>query len=391
MRPKTVLFNCNIVTEFEVLTHKAIILSNNLIENIIDEKDALYYEAEFIDCNGGYVLPGLIDIHSDVIEKIIVPRKSVIFDNLIALNEIDRELMLQGITTIYHSISIAETSVCNNTRTLKLDNMFKLCELINNQNKNLLINHKFHARLELNSLNAFDYIYTKLKKGLINELSFMDHTPGQGQYKNFDVFKEIIQQQYGTVSEKQKQKIIDICINKEKLDSRKIGELIFMANEIEIPLAYHDVDSKEQIDWMLNNNIKICEFPLTQDIAKYASEMGLYVIVGAPNIILGHSHYNNVKAIELLLEGFANIICSDYFSPSLLLAIFILHKKYDVPLYEATKFATLYPAKAVNIENKYGSIDVGKTADLIVVNTCERIPKVSKAFIDGKLKLEVNF
>ena len=390
IKEKLVLLNCKIVTENEVLENKAIVISNGDIENIIDEKLAKRHGDVLINCNGDYILPGLIDIHSDVIEKLIVPRKGVIFDNLIALNEIDRELMAQGITTIYHSISIAESTVCNNKRTLKLDNMFNLCDQINDYNKDLLINHKFHARFELNSINAFEPLYVALCNGRISELSFMDHTPGQGQYRNINVFKKVIQQQYGMVSEKRKLEIIETCLSKPKLATDKMNALIKKANELGIPMAYHDVDSTEQVEWMRNNNIKICEFPLSAAIAQYAFENNLYTIVGAPNIVLGHSHYNNVGASSLILKGFANIICSDYFSPSLLLSLFKLHKDFGLPLHEVIKLASLNPAKAVNIDDKYGSIKMGKKADLIIVNINNSIPNISKVIIDGKIKLEVS-
>lgn len=389
IKEKLVLLNCKIVTENEVLENKAIIISNGYIENIIDEKFAKNNGDILINCNGDYIMPGLIDIHSDVIEKLIVPRKGVIFDNLFALNEIDRELMAQGITTIYHSISIAESTVCNNKRTLKLDNMFNLCEQINDYSENLLINHKFHARFELNSINAFEPLYAALCNGKISELSFMDHTPGQGQYKNINVFKKVIQQQYGIVSEERTLEIIETCLSKPKLDTDKMDALIKKSNELGIPMAYHDVDSAEQVEWMCNNNIKICEFPLSEAIAQYAFENNLYTIVGAPNIILGHSHYNNVGAASLVIKGFANIICSDYLSPSLLLSLFKLHKDFGLPLHEVIKLASLNPAKAVNIDNKYGSIKMGKKADLIVVNVNNSIPNVSKVIINGKIKLEV--
>lgn len=389
-RKKLVLFNCRIVTENEVITNHAIVISNNIIEDIIDERFSQSYNANLINCNGDYIFPGLIDIHSDVIEKTIVPRKSVIFDSEIALKEIDRELMMQGITTIYHSISIAESTICNNKRTLQLDDMFKLCELIKEHSDDLLINHKFHARYELNSISAFDYINNALSSGKIHELSFMDHTPGQGQYKNIDVFKKVITQQYGSVSDKRKNEIINICKNKPKLDSTRINELIHKANKLSIPMAYHDVDSEDQINWMLKNGIKICEFPLSSKIAKYASNKGMYSIVGAPNIFLGRSHYNNANAISLLLNKTANIICSDYFSPSLLLSIFKLKNNYSISLPEAIKYATLNPAKAVNISDNYGSIKVGKIADLIIVNDNDLFPKITKVIINGKLKLEIN-
>lgn len=386
---KQIFFNCKIVTENDVLLNHAIIVSNDSIENIVSEEIISSFNANFVNCNGDYILPGLIDIHSDVIEKIIVPRKSVLFNNRIALNEIDRQSMLQGITTIYHSISIAESTICNNKRTLKLDNMFDLCNLIDKHKMDLSINHKFHARYELNSINAFDYTFNALCEGKIHELSFMDHTPGQGQYKDLNVFKKVIQQQYGLVSEERKKEIINICQSKPKLESDKLNNLIQKANELKVPMAYHDVDSVEQVSWMLDNNIKICEFPLNNDIAMYASKKHMFSIVGAPNILLGHSHYNNANATTLLLNGNANVICSDYFSPSLLLSIFKLNNEYGIPLPYAVNFATLNPAKAVNISDNYGSIAVGKKADFIIVHYSNSIPKVTKVIVSGKLKLDM--
>lgn len=387
---RVILIHCNIVTEQSVLLNHALIIENRVIKAIIEENQVSSYDADLIDCKGCYVLPGFIDIHCDVIEKIIVPRKGVVFDSLIALNEIDRELLMQGITTIYHSISIAETTVCNNRRTLQLKDIFDLCELIYKHNKDLIINHKFHARFEMNSIHAFDSVFTALCNNRINELSFMDHTPGQGQYKNIDVFKRVIQQQYGMISDKKQNEIIDVCTQKPKLAPNKLQKLIHKAVELKVPLAYHDVNSTEQIDWMMENQISICEFPLTSEIAEYATSQGLCTIMGAPNIVLGRSHYNNANAALLLLNHWANTICSDYFSPSLLLAVFALSDNYKIPLYDSVKFATLNPAKAVHIEDKYGSIEVGKVADLIVVNHCKPFPKIMKTLIAGEVKLEVN-
>lgn len=109
-------------------------------------------------------------------------------------------------------------------------------------------------------------------------------------------------------------------------------------------------------------------------------------MVGAPNILLNGSHNNNASATELLEHGYANIICSDYYSPSLLTSVFLLPKITHISLPEAVNFATLNPARAVKIDEKYGSIMPGKNADLIVVNNDKDIPRVTLVFIDGTIQ-----
>lgn len=338
-------------------------------------------------------MPGLIDIHSDSIEKVIVPRKGIKFDLTTALFEMDRQLAHQGITTIYHSLSMARTTVCNNVRTIRPEDIFKLCDLLAKQNgcpNSLLVNHRIHIRLELNTTDVYDKIIEYINNGLIHELSFMDHSPGQGQYKKIATFKKVIEQQYGKIPRIQQNEIIKICLRKEKLDNYKLENLINLSNKMNIPIAYHDVESTEQVDWMANKGIQICEFPLSSKIARYAIDNGLHCVVGAPNVIMGKSHYNNASATELLSQGRANILCSDYFTPLLLHAVFKLNRELDVPLYKAVSFASINPAIAMKISPKYGSIAKGKCADIIIMDAREIIPKVDITIVNGAIKSLIN-
>lgn len=376
-----------IITENAVLNNYSIVIKNEKILQIVKSCDVLSTneDGKIIDCTGLYILPGLIDIHSDTIEKILVPRKGVKFDSEFAIFEVDKQLAQQGITTIFHSISIAETSICDNNRTLKINDMFHLCDLIYDLGRDLLIKHRFHARLELNTTSAYDHIVYNIQSRKIHELSFMDHTPGQGQYRDYRMFEKVINQQYGELSCSQRQEIIKKCRNKPKLDLSKIESLIHIANGSKIPLAYHDVETEEQVDWMISNNFKICEFPLSDHVARHAIKSGLYCVVGAPNVILGHSHYNNVSATELLLNNTANILCSDYFSATLLPSLFKLHQIYNLSLVESVRFASLYPAQALGISDEIGSIKVNKCADIIVVDFSHNIPRVVMTLVNGNI------
>lgn len=384
----TILYNGYIVTPTQVLSGYSIIIEEEKISDIIsNEQVEKNLHNRFYDCTGKYILPGIIDIHSDVIEKVLVPRKGIVFDNAIALNEIDRQLICQGITSIYHSMSIAETTICDRYRTLNVGVNFQLCDYIYQNIHKYSAHHYFHARFELNSVNAYGGLLERIQNGKISELSFMDHTPGQGQYKDLDTFRKVIQQQYGKVSTQKSNEIIQKCQKKDKLDSQLLDELISAAHENNITMAYHDVEFIDQLKWMMANGLMICEFPLNRTVASDAIKNNMFVVVGAPNIVLGGSHNNNISALELLKNDLANIICSDYYSPSILYAIFKLYKEYDFPLYQAVNYATINPARAMKIDKDFGSITKGKYADIIVVDAAENIPRVNLCFIKGKQHL----
>ena len=354
----TTLINGKIITEDTILENSVLRIKSGYIDKIVDCNENIEY-GEVIDCAGKFIMPGLIDIHSDVVENIIVPRKGIVFNNYTALSEVDKELASQGITTMYHSISIANSTICNRKRTL--------------------------------SVKAYSPILERLKSGVIHELSLMNHTPGQGQYSSLEVFKVEIRKQYGDISPKKVNEIICECQNKPLLSQCQIQNLLKTAQKNNIPIAFHDVEQESQLKFMKENGIRICEFPLNFDIAKKAHEQGFYNLVGAPNIMKNGSHNKNVSALDLIKAGYAHIICSDYYTPALLQSIYTIAQKTNIPLYEAVKYSTLNPAIALGIQDEYGSIVIGKRADIIIVSNDEIMPKVYKVLVNGKVKIELNY
>lgn len=390
-RKKTILTNGFVVTPSKILQGHAVLVDDKYIEAIIPQEKvvAVGNDVTCINCSGRYILPGLIDIHSDMIENIIVPRKGITFDYGMALFEADRQCISHGVTTIYHSISIANSTICNRERTLSVPQMLQIGDAIHDLDPELLVRHRFHARLELNTIEAYDDIIKRLQRHGIHELSLMNHTPGQGQYASLNTFKTEIKKQYGEVSDKRMNEIILECQEKPLLSSWQIGRLLECAYEQGVPVACHDVETEEQLKFMKKYGIQISEFPISPAIAAKASTMGFYNIVGAPNIIKKGSHNRNASAADLLKERYANIICSDYYSPALLSSVFSLPTFTDIPLSEAVRFVTEYPAKAVQIDSEYGAILPGKKADLIVVDNSRSSPSTVCVLVDGKKKYEV--
>jgi alpha-D-ribose 1-methylphosphonate 5-triphosphate diphosphatase len=381
-----------IITEEEVLMDHVLVIEGEKIKAVVPKK-SIHFDNSIctVNCKGRYILPGLIDIHSDIIENIIVPRKGIIFDFDLALQEVDRQLITQGITTIYHSISIANSTICNRDRTLSVNEMLKIGDKICNRASDLLIHNRFHARLELNTLEAFDGICMRLKQKKIHELSLMNHAPGQGQYTDITNFKREIRNQYGDISDNEMDRIVLECQQKNILEPAQIDVLLNLARANDIPVAFHDIGTVEQIDFMIQNRINICEFPLSSQIAAEAAKRGLFNIVGAPNILKSRSQNNNASATELLKNGVAQIICSDYYSPAMLPSVFALSHTETITLPKAVSYATIYPARAIDINDKYGSIAPGKQADIIIVEIANNLPRVTTVFIDGKKKLEIQY
>lgn len=283
------LINGIIITPKELIRDSAVIIKDTTITDIIPNKQ-LSHDVVKYDCKNRFIMPDLIDTHCDCIETQIVPRKGIIFDFESALMQFDKQLLGNGITTMYHSISIANSTIVNKRRTLSVELQLKIGEMIHSIKDFLIIAHKFHARLEMNTVEAVDTIMRLINDKCIDELSFMDHTPGQGQYRNLSMFKVEIEKQYGLLNETKKQQIISQCSSKNKISKKQKMSLIEQCHSNHIPLAYHDVNSIELTNWMGEHGFKICEFPITQEAAIQSNKLNIFNIVGAPNILHGQSH-----------------------------------------------------------------------------------------------------
>lgn len=341
---------------------------------------------EVIDAQGGYVTPGMIDIHSDYIEHMTAPRPTSLIDFQISLRETERELITHGITTMYHSLSIFKSVDYKYRPIREPDNVRKLIDLIDRTHHSKhLIRHRFHARFEIDNLDQIDNLKSYIKEEKVHLVSFMDHTPGQGQYRDLEVYKTTVRG-YDHISDDNIAVLIANHQTKEKMTVDAIREIAEMARNRSIAIASHDDDSLEKLDLVQSLGTAISEFPITLDIARRAKEKGLFTVAGAPNVILGGSHSGNLSAAEAVHDGCIDILCSDYYPAAMLHAVFQLAST-PADLAEMFKLVTLHPAQAVNIDSEYGSVTEGKKADLLIIEQLkpDDFPVVTGVIVDGKL------
>src|ERR1700690_153174 len=372
-----IIENARIVTSAGTLDGGSLKVEAGTISKIME--GAIKSGGRRIDAAGRYLIPGFIDLHSDAIEKEIEPRPNTFFPKDVAIFELDKKLSACGVTTIYHSLSFAEGEIgvrSNGMATEIIKEDDRLAPKMGGKTRT-------HARFEITDIGAVPYLEELLNGGQIHLLSFMDHTPGQGQYKDAASFKNYFGRVYKK-SDEELNRMIDRKLTAKKHTRSCVQDVIDLCTSLSIPMASHDDDTAERIRWLREKRIGISEFPVNQEALKAAKEMDIFTCLGAPNILRGNSQIGNLSARDALSEGYGDILCSDYSPMTILHALFAIVTNGIRPIHEAVNLVSLNPAKAVGIAGETGSIQEGKEADFTIVETGDGIPRILRTYVSGK-------
>ncbi|MFJ7729071.1 phosphonate metabolism protein PhnM [Neobacillus sp. NPDC097160] len=385
--------NGKIVTEAAILEGFDLLIKEDRIEQIAFRGEIPVEETmEVIDAAGGFISPGFIDLHSDYIENMAAPRPTSLMNFHLSLREAEKELIAHGITTMFHSLSLFKFTEYAYKPIREPENVRKFIDLIEQSHTNShLVRHRFHARFEIDNVDEVDNLKSYIAEKKVHLISFMDHTPGQGQYRDLEVYRHTVKG-YNDISDAEIDRIITKHLTKEKVAIEAMQEIAQAAAENHIAIASHDDDSLEKLELVKSLGAQISEFPITMEIAKKAKEQGMYTVAGAPNVLLGGSHSGNLSAAEAIREKAIDILCSDYYPAAMLHSIFELHQIYDLDLAQMFKLVTINPAKAVNLDHEIGSIKEGKKADLLIIEKIQPdFPVITAVMVDGKLIQKTNY
>jgi len=394
---RVLITNACVVTPSRVYENHEVIVANAKIERIQEVGAGCCFLAdenvEVHDLDGAFLMPGIIDIHSDAIETILQPRPTSVMDLDIAFLEQEKQLLNQGITTMYHSLSLMQEGALRDKEARKPQLMNRIVEKISEHNRRRhLIRHKFHCRFDIRNIAGFETLMNYIADDRVHLLSFNDHTPGQGQYRDLDRYRKTMKKYYPTYSDND----IDVMIEKKMaypaIGPEKVSRIAEFARIKGIPIASHDDDSEDKLAYVQDElSVEISEFPVELAVARKAKQRGMLTVAGAPNVLLGRSQSGNVSATEAILDGCCDILCSDYFPPSMLHAVFKLNREHNIPLADAINLVTFNPARALGIEKEFGQIAPGCQADLVAVDTAEGYPVITRVFIDGILVSALNY
>lgn len=324
-----------------------------------------------IDARGGFVMPGVIDLHNDNLEHEINPRAKANLPIHFALGSMERRLAASGVTTEFHSMSFQNQekkgrSILGAAEKAAFVQKFEDDPMHG-------VRHHIQHRLDVRTEDSVEMALPTLLNAKFPFASLNDHTPGQGQYRDVERLIRMAHEQaesrngQKTDPEWYRERMLKAMEDTETVPRfyQKVGELMATS---ELKLATHDDDTVEKVEEQLSLGASIAEFPVTFEAAEFARQHGLDIIVGAPNIVRGGSQSGNLNAKELIERGLADIIVADYHSPSLLPAAWTLANDGLLDLPAAVRMLTLNPARALNMHDR-GSIEVGMLGDLCIVHT----------------------
>lgn len=334
------------------------------------------------DGQGDYLLPGLIELHTDNLEQCISPRPKVRWPLEAAVMYHDRELISAGVTTVCDAIAVGDVT----PTSLRLTEFGPMIDAITQarQNQRLAADHRLHLRCELAYEHVCDVTEEFIDHPLLSLVSLMDHTPGQRQFAKLDSYRDYYMGKHG-ISEAEIDGFIQSRIEAQQqyVQQNRQG-LVALMQPKGIALASHDDATVEHVEAALQDGAVIAEFPTTLDAAKASHQHGLQVLMGTPNLVLGGSHSGNVSALELIEHDLVDIFSSDYVPQSLLQAMFLIVSYTQKPLHEAAKLFTINSAKAIGLDGDRGSLEPGKRADLITAHDDGGIPRLTSVVRLGR-------
>jgi alpha-D-ribose 1-methylphosphonate 5-triphosphate diphosphatase len=334
-----------------------------------------------LDFDGDYLLPGLVELHTDNLERQFQPRPKVRWPAQAAMLAHDRQIAAAGITTVCDGVCVGIYGGKRERVEFLTTSLEALHEA--QANRSLIAEHFLHLRCEVSDPHVVEMFEPLLEEPHLKLVSLMDHTPGQRQWHDIDKYRTFHRGRT-EASEEEFQALIERRIEEQKIyadQHRK--QLLALVRGRPIALASHDDTTAAHVGEAAADGITISEFPTTHVAAEAARARGLGVVMGAPNLVLGGSHSGNVSAQRLAEHGLLDALSSDYVPVSLLHGAFQLHRVLDMPLPQAIAPVSRNPAAMIALDDR-GAIAPGLRADLVRARLVGETPSVVAVWREGE-------
>lgn len=370
-----------------VFTNARIVLADEIVEGSILVRDGLIAAVDpgasriGEDMGGDYLMPGLIELHTDHLEGHYSPRPGVRWNAIAAVQAHDAQVATSGITTVFDCLRMGS----DEDGGFDPQEMRDLADAIATaQNEDRLrSDHYIHLRCEVSAPDVLDAFDRFRGDDRVRLASLMDHAPGQRQFQTMDQYTLYYKTKRGLTDDQ-----FAVFVSRRQEQSarysaphrRVIGQY---CREVGVTLASHDDATLDHVNEAVRDGVRLAEFPTSVEAARASHEAGLSVLMGAPNIVRGGSHSGNIAARDLAEAGILDVLSSDYVPSSLIFAAFQLADEVEtISLPQAMSLITEKPARTVGLNDR-GLIETGRRADLIRVRREEGAPVVRSVWRAG--------
>ncbi|HKW94137.1 MAG TPA: alpha-D-ribose 1-methylphosphonate 5-triphosphate diphosphatase, partial [Methylomirabilota bacterium] len=353
----------SLFTNARVVTPDEVFLGSVLVEDgsIAAVEAGTRSNVAGIDLEGDYLVPGVVELHTDVLERHAIPRPGVQWPELPAVLAYDSQLVGAGITTVLDSLAIGYL-VDTGQRPRDPRPLVEAIRAARGMGL-LRADHYLHMRCEVSTALVVQDFVPFADDPLVRLVSLMDHAPGQRQFVSVEKYREYNQGRYGLTDAQ-----LDALVQRRLEERARYADdhraaITALCRKHGLPVASHDDATTAHVDEAVQAGAAIAEFPTTLEAAQAAHEYGLAVLAGAPNLVRGQSHSGNVPAAELAARGWLDVLSSDYVPASVLHGAFLLHLRHGLTLPRAIGTVSATPARRVGLDD-CGAIAPGKRADL---------------------------
>jgi alpha-D-ribose 1-methylphosphonate 5-triphosphate diphosphatase len=374
----TILTNARLILEDEVVTG-TIAFDESGIRSVDQGRSSL---PAAIDVQGDYVAPGLVEMHTDNMEKHFMPRPKVFWPNGLAAALVhDAQMAAAGVTTVYDAICAGTPFSAKDYRKDIFSDVMDALRLGTAENV-FRIDHRIHMRCELTSPDLLRDIEPYQDDSLVQLVSLMDHTPGQRQWRDIAHLRT-----YALGNGKTESEFEEDVVVRQREGQANVGRnwsaVVEMFQARGIPIATHDDTTIEHVEAGIASGAVISEFPTTIEAAEAAKQRGLATIAGAPNVVRGGSHSGGVSVAELAEKDLLDGLSSDYVPASLLQAVLKLHDKHGITLPAAMAKVTWKVADILGLGDR-GHLKPGLRADLVRFRALGATPVISTVWSQGR-------
>jgi alpha-D-ribose 1-methylphosphonate 5-triphosphate diphosphatase len=331
-----------------------------------------------LDMEGDYLIPGIVDLHTDNLERQVQPRSLARWPSRSAMVAHDAQCAAAGVTTVFDALCLGDLGFdAERIRTFR-DGVIDLDALTDAAL--LKADHFLHLRCEIPAADMLELLDTVSDHRLVRMVSLMDHSPGVGQYGNLDFYRAL-RRRGGMDDAYIERRILELQEQRQRLRIPNRQALLQRVRGRNIALASHDDRTEAEVAENAADGIRVSEFPVTMAAARAAKAADMDVIAGAPNIVRGGSHSGNVAAAELLEHDAVDAFASDYVPNSLVEAAFLCAERIGLP--RAIAMVSEQPARLAGLTDR-GRIDTGQHADLVRVRLHDRLPVVRQVWRAGE-------
>ncbi|AWX93712.1 alpha-D-ribose 1-methylphosphonate 5-triphosphate diphosphatase [Paracoccus mutanolyticus] len=321
----TILANARLILADTVL-RGAVSLSDGTIAEILPG-DRVPPGA--LDMGGDYLAPGLVELHTDNLERHIRPRPGVDWPHAAAMPGMTRNWPAATSKTVFTRRvgSIWNDGPDQDYQKYARELAHELIAL--RERKALRISHLLHLRAEVCSETLIAELDEFGPQDRVGIISLMDHTPGQRQFRDISKLAQYVQGKYKLDDAGFADHVARLRALRDRYGDAHEAAAVAVAHRLGAVLASHDDTTADQVAVSARHGARLAEFPTTPEAAAACHAHGIMVMMGAPNLIRGGSHSGNVSAADLARAGHLDILSSDYVPSGLLAGALILARLWD--------------------------------------------------------------